>query len=250
MLRSAVILLALMSTSAPATIFEVDDRVAVAPVGELAAIGIVTGGDHMDYGTGFLIGACTVLTARHAAGVVSPVGRFMEFRAKGKRSRGVVIAAGKYHPADQLPRALKEDWLLLRLDKCLGRSVGYLTLSALGPSAMVEAAGYPGDRPITALTIDRQCTVRSIGRGELNHDCATLPGNSGGPILQRDPAGRLVAVGINVAGDNRAVPEPFQARNANVAVETATLLPLICPLLGRDENEGCKRRRSVELAAR
>ena len=64
MFRIALALLVLSSSVSDAAIFDRDDRMAAT----LNPVGIVTGGEHIYYGSGFLIDRCDVLTARHVAG--------------------------------------------------------------------------------------------------------------------------------------------------------------------------------------
>ena len=116
--------------------FDRDDRVAVTrPGADFLPIGMVKGGKGVAYTTGFLVGDCHVLTVKHAAGRVARVaGRRMTFRlpfaGRDGASAGHVVAAGDLDlvaDPDRLDRS--EDWLLLRLDRCLGTRFGSLALA-------------------------------------------------------------------------------------------------------------------------
>lgn len=231
-----------LASSAAAAIFDADDRQTIDPPFPLTSVGVVTGGENIAYGSGFLIDPCTVLSARHVAGdLLDPVGRRLLFTAGRRSSHGRVISAGPYQRFADARRAVHSDWLVIRLDKCLGLTLGYLTLGRLADSVQVETAGYPRDRPLSKITLDKSCVVKFVRNGELYHDCATLPGDSGGPMLQEGRDG-LVAIGINAAGYDWSRSVKFNASEANVAIATADLLETLCPLLAVDSNPGCGKR--------
>ena len=100
-----VVLAALAASAEPsrAAIFDQDDRVAVErrAGSAYAAIGRVIG--HGRAGTGFLVGACHVLTAGHNSGDGRPaIGQTMIFLATQGSSRGTIVAGGAL---DAAPRA-------------------------------------------------------------------------------------------------------------------------------------------------
>jgi tetratricopeptide (TPR) repeat protein len=91
--------------------------------------------------------------------------------------------------------------VLLKLDRCFGDPKeggwGYLRLKPIatrdltrsGETPPVIEIGLPKDRDEAALTEDPGC--RMIGQmyeAGWQHDCMTIPGNSGGPVMERDPA--------------------------------------------------------------
>ena len=221
MFRPALILIALGSASASATIFGVDDRIS-ASSREFAPIGVVTGGEKVVYGSGFLVDACSVLTARHVGGSVEDlVGKRLTFQSGSLASEGRVVAAGPLQAGPSESRSIGKDWMIVRLSRCLGSQIGFLRLSTAAAvfagrhEFKVEAAGFPRDRPIAAgVSIDPNCRVLWVGGGRIAHDCATIAGNSGGPLLARDSAG-WVAIGINAAGSDVEKAVPFRASEAN-----------------------------------
>ena len=228
-------LLAFVPTVADAAIFDRDDRMAAT----LNPVGIVTGGEKVYYGSGFLIDRCNVLTARHVAGnVFIVVGRRLVFRVGRSASRGTVVAAGPFQDILSPSRSIGADWMLVRLDRCLGRKLGFLrVMSALDAYAAERGAGdagFPRDRPmLPGPTVDADCRVLWVGGGRMAHDCATIAGNSGGPILARQGDG-WVAIGINVAGEDRAKPLKFDAAAPNFAVDIGSILSDICVFLDED----------------
>lgn len=230
----ALALIALLATPTSAAIFGIDDRVTAPPLGQMAAIGVVTGGVGVLYGSGFLIDDCNVLTARHVVGdVEQAVGRRLTFRSGAASSDGEVVAAGRYWRVHAIERPIGADWLLLRLDRCLGRQLGHLPLATIArvsienPRIKIEAAGYPRDRVIaTGLTVDPDCAVIWNDGARIAHDCASLPGNSGGPLLIWDGA-RWVAIGIVSAAADRAKAEPFQPAEVNLAVDMNSILAVV-----------------------
>ena len=241
MYRAALALIVLAPATAGAAIFERDDRVTAPPASEFTAIGFVTGGANVYYGSGFLIDACTVMSARHVAGAIEHVmGRRLAFRSGRWSSDGEVIAAGPFSRGPQATREISADWMLIRLNHCIGRKIGFLRLATAEMAFAgkhefkIEDAGFPRDRPITSgLTIDPDCRLLWVGGGRIAHDCATLAGNSGGPLLARDGAG-WVAIGINVAGADRSDVAPFRPSEPNLAIDLEKILPQIYSVISKE----------------
>lgn len=226
-----IVLLPLLAAPLHAAVFGGDDRVHARRDQRLAPIGVVSGGIGVSYGSGFLIDHCTLLSARHVAGPVAEVvGRRLLFRAGRRSSEATVIAAGQYQDSRSPARTTATDWIVLRLDRCLGRSIGFLRLDAIGSATRISAAGFPRDRSRRdGVVVDRECRIVAVGRGEITHDCATLPGNSGGPLL-KGKGGEISAIGINAAGWDRT-GTPFVAHEANVAVALSSIATQICPFV-------------------
>ena len=246
-------LLAFVPAVCRAAIFGYDDRIAAT----FNSVGIVTGGENISYGSGFLVDHCNVLTARHVAGnVLIAVGRRLVFRAGDLASRGTVVAAGPFQDNMSTSRSIGADWMLVRLDRCLGRRLGFLRVTgtadayAAGRAAPASDAGFPRDRPMqSGPTIDAACRVMWVGGGRMAHDCATIAGNSGGPILARQGDG-WVAIGINVAGDDRAQPRKFDAAAPNLAVDIESILSNICAFLdGGPTKSDCTAARQAKSSS-
>lgn len=235
--------MAVAGSEAQAAIFERDDRIGVEQGGAgLRGVGVVSASPTSSYGTAFLIDACHALSARHMVHRAEAIGQrltvqFEPWRASTRANSavGTVVATGG------TPRRrsdVSQDWILLRLDRCLGATLGFLPLSkmplafradrrAIGPD--LKAIGFPHDRAVErGPTIDPLCAVRMISSFGLLHDCATLPGNSGGPLIAWNAAmERYEVMAINVAGHDRATAERFDAEAANMAVSIESILPAI-----------------------
>ncbi len=188
----------MLASAASASVFDVDDQVAERGTPpELGAIGAVTGGSGVGHATGFLISDCEVLTVKHAAGrVSSALGRRLRFAraAKdGRSSKGTVVAEGNLDLiVDWFGRDRRGDWLLLRLDRCLGRESGHVRLSPIpfyrsgfwSPgSPALQSAGFPGRRWRGGITRDPHCRIRASRESLHFNDCAAQPGNSGSPLF-------------------------------------------------------------------
>lgn len=237
------LLLALAAPSLGAT-FDRDDRVAVTrPGAEFLPIGIVKGGKGIAYTTGFLVSDCHVLTVKHAVGRVANVAgwrlRFrLPFAGRDGSSAGSVVAAGNLDlivDPNRLDRS--QDWLLLRLDRCLGKRFGSLSLadrpeqSGSFRTFSLFSAGFPTDRSWRReLTVDPQCRVRGALNRLLVHDCSSLPGNSGSPIFTavwRDgrPSIEVLAMHSTAAVSKRILA--FRGEDGSVATRMADVLPAI-----------------------
>jgi len=244
------------ASTASASIFERDDRISTVeanmPVG-------VIGAGWLAYGSGFLIDKCHVLTARHVIGRGKAIGKRTRFRLEPwtestheNTSNGTVIAAGD---AQTTPADYSNDWALLRLDRCLGARFGYYPVSAegfylFGGTGRVGPAligiGYPRDRGARQLTIDPACEARQRTKFGLRHDCAVIPGGSGGPLVTWNSGrSRHEAVGINVAGFRSRSAVAFSLERANVAVELAPIRETI--ERARFANEGVQARICEDL---
>lgn len=232
----------LHSNPSSASVFSEDDRVTAAgDASDLEAVGVIRETAEGSYGTAFLVAPCYALSAKHIVHHADPIGRNVTLRFKlWQRSDGtnttnaaVVAAGGRAQAAGDL----SQDWLLLRLDRCLGDHLGYFRLSrealqirGAGPiTPKLIAVGYPADRlPALRPTIDPACRVRLITSYGLLHDCATLPGNSGGPLMAWNAQHRRYeVVAINVAGHDRRVPEAFDLDSANAAVSVEPIVAIL-----------------------
>lgn len=181
-----------------ALIFGADDRLTVTttPGSPFSSVGIVYGGSPGVYATAFLIDDCHALTIQHVFGKsASAKGRrtIVAFEVEGPpdswaATRAKVVADGAIEMNGRKGiTAHINDWALLRLSKCLGKTFGHVRLSARipSPSDEIGIAGYPEDRPLSeGLSIDARCHVRAIRSLTILHDCAALPGNSGSPLFR------------------------------------------------------------------
>lgn len=191
------------------------------------AIGLVVHSDNIETeaGTGFLVSPCHVMTAYHVvAGKRKITERDTATFYVGEGDEGPAYSGGRRYAesttarpvvwgnfidgeSDVVAQRVKavqsngwNDWVLLKLDRCLGDAEngwGYLKLDPIatrdltraGETPEAIAIGLPKDKDEEALTEDPSCRI--IGQmyeSGWQHDCLTLPGNSGGPILERKPA--------------------------------------------------------------
>ena len=226
-----VIVLALSAISAGnafAAGFGSDDRVAESrDKGTFyGAIGLVVHqyGMETEAGTGFLVSPCHVITAYHVVAgkaKLTTADKATFYVGEGDQGPGYV-GGKKYaesttaHPlvwgdyldgeSDNLAIRAKamqsngwQDWVLLKLDRCLGdptTGYGYLQLKPVSTRELTRAGetpeaieiGLPKDRDEEALTEDPSCRiVGQMYESGWQHDCITIPGNSGGPILEKAP---------------------------------------------------------------
>ncbi len=192
-------------------------------------------------GTATLVSPCHVLSAYHVAGGGEAVDAgtratfylgegddgpgFDDFDHFALEAQARAIVWGNYRPppsrgdaalpSDRDQQNGWEDWALLKLDTCLGEEkygYGYMRLKAIATrelfrsGARLEARnlGFPVDRDSAELWMDPECRViGQIYSSGWQHDCITLPGNSGGPILirDRDDGGdRIVAINVSHIG--------------------------------------------------
>jgi lipoprotein NlpI/V8-like Glu-specific endopeptidase len=267
----------------------VDDRVSVArekgtPMG---AIGMVLrlDADGAEAGTGFLVSPCHILTAAHVvsgSGGISENQVLLFFAGTGNLGPGDLkadhfgalsparpVAWGDYQELesgtnDERVAAFRanswNDWSLLKLDRCLGDDgFGYLQLGPMstrdftraGGKRAVTAIGMPADRGNEKLTMDPACSLLGqIEAAGWQHDCTTMPGNSGGPVLAaRADAGddwpRVLAITVASVGnaesqDGEMKPQLIDPAAPNyldllaTAVPVSAFLPQIATYLEND----------------
>ncbi|HVT53020.1 MAG TPA: tetratricopeptide repeat protein [Dongiaceae bacterium] len=215
--------------TASAAGFGTDDRVDRHRVkgSVYGAIGLVVHEDGLstEAGTGFLVSPCNVMTAYHVvAGKEKLKTTDTAMFYVGEGHKGPDYPGGKAyeegteaHPiawgnfldgeSDNMSIRVKavqsngwQDWVLLKLDKCLGDPAngwGYLHLKPIatreltrsGATLEATAVGLPKDKNEKTLTEDPSCRiVGQMSESGWQHDCITLPGNSGGPVLERNPS--------------------------------------------------------------
>lgn len=189
-------------------------------------------------GTAFLVSPCHVLTAYHVAaggervdatrtstfyagqGTIGP--DFPDLDRFADSSAAHPVAWGKFaHAGDgsvlERTRSVErngwEDWALLELDTCLGapeHGYGYLKLAPVTTTQIMQgpvrlqarSVGLPGDKSVLSLWEDADCRfVGQIYASGWQHDCMTIPGNSGGPLFVADPVTgeqRVAAISVSV----------------------------------------------------
>lgn len=263
-----------------------DDRISAprAPGSPMGAIGMVLRLDQSGtaLGTGFLVSPCHVLTAAHViagpngisadqvmlfyagSGELGP--EYKEAQSFGALSPARPLVWGEAQDFDSGSTADRreawhkagwDDWALLKLDRCLGdEGYGYLKLLPISTEEFARAggarpatsAGLPADHDNDALTIDPACTMLGqVDSTGWQHDCTTMPGNSGGPIMAAKPESgeawpRVLA--LTVIGKNEHWDElkpliidpkaPDYLLLLPTAVPVSAFLPKIAPFLPPD----------------
>jgi V8-like Glu-specific endopeptidase len=255
---TALLFMLLCSVKAAAAVFGLDDRVAVsvAPGSPFSPIGLVYPASRSHYATGFLVGRCHVLTVKHVVGDDASARNKSLLFSVGPRpikgrwtSKGIVVADGNFRSranSHEPGQGRYRDWLLLRLDRCLGAEFGFLRLGdeQLRIGQLLESAGYPRDRSLIGPTIDPHCAVRAWVGSTVLHDCASRQGSSGGPIFKRVRQGDSDVIEV-VAMHSAGVPDrgvrPFDYAFSSIAIPIRSILPLIAPYL----DEGDRLLRAV-----
>lgn len=163
-------------------------------------------------GSGFLIGPCTALTARHVLATQERGERVTLILPLMRTStKGTVVDAGKGFGG--VPREYdSSDWAVLRLDKCLGKDAGYfpMTSQVTHANQWIEEwgtavlAGYPaGHNWRSGPYVGPSCTIMTDTAERIDSNCYTYPGHSGSPLLQWQKGERgwkLYVVGIVATG--------------------------------------------------
>ena len=244
-------LIAAVATPTHSAIFDRDDRqyVSSAEGSPYSPVGLVTQGLLMrSFTTGFLVDACHVLTSQGVLGYgQAPFGKRLKFETaigtpQHESTKGTVVAAGGFRrnrtSEEQFEKGGR-DWLLLRLDTCIGARLGHVTLKA-GPFSPYEfrdlkSAGFPEHRSRQrGLTIDPSCRViASRGTVWLN-DCATVKGDAGDPIFRISTSRgkpQMEVYAMQSAGYERKKPVPLTAGYENQAVPMSLIASQIAPYL-------------------
>lgn len=263
-----------------------DDRISEAriPGSPMGAIGMVLrlGAEGSALGTGFLVSPCHVLTAAHV--VSEPTGisadqvllfftgtgelgpEYKEARSFATLSPARPLVWGesrdlhKGSTADRREAWQKtgwDDWALLKLDRCLGdEGYGYLKLLPVTTSEFMQAGakkavtsvGLPADHENDMLTVDPACSlVGQVENTGWQHDCTSLPGNSGGPILADkiepgDSWPRVMGIAVIGTHEHNDPMEPLlldpkapdYLGSLPTAVPVSAFLPQIAPYLPPD----------------
>lgn len=174
-------------------------------------VGVVTQPGTKYYATGFLISPCHVLTVNHVVRGPNSSGKnHLRFRIGAKlagtyrTSSGTIVSSGGFIEGEGL-KARHKDWLLLHLERCLGKEAGYLEID-LSPLSItpkpVRIAGFPSGRNTTHPTVETDCRVARFPSIAVRHDCITSYGNSGSPIFSVSVANgvqRLTVHAMHVA---------------------------------------------------
>jgi hypothetical protein len=212
------------------------------------------GGKRVRHATGFMVSDCEVLTVKHAAGrVPTALGRrlyFAQGQRSGRRSSGTVIAEGDLDlVANWFSGDRSGDWLLLRLDQCLGRDIGYVSLSSrpfylsghwAPQKPYLQSAGFPvGRRWRDGITRDPRCRIRAFHNVQQFNDCAAHPGNSGSPLFVIQGSGSTAKVTVFAMQSTSTITgrvEPWRLDRSSVAVAIDHIAPQLAPFLTKADS--------------
>lgn len=155
------------------------------------------------WGTGAIVSPCLVVTAYHvvAGGDKAPDPKDKAAVARFKREYTASVYAGPGEEdgiyevkATPVEWDQKTDKMLLQLppNQCIGLKpdVGWMTIDTEDQEQLtsldVASVGVPGDLDNNYFWTDPSCKIyRSYNAGKhLLHDCITVGGDSGGPIVQ------------------------------------------------------------------
>ena len=141
----------------------------------------------------------------------------------GVHARVARYETGSGYDPQRRAETLTADWAVLTLTEPLPSAIRPLPLSEALPEAgmRVTSGGYGQDR-LYAMTADTDCRILgALARGSfLAHDCRTLRGTSGAPLLSAgsdQESARVVGLNIAVSrvGDREvriAIPAAIIAR--------------------------------------
>jgi hypothetical protein len=195
--------------------------------------------------TGFLVDDCHVLTSQGAMnGKKSPVGSHLRFRSGlgtpyYRSTRGTIVAFGgqteRIRTTESQMEGGARDWLLLRLDQCVGKTLGHVALKT-GPFSPYEfrdlsSASYPRDRgKARGVTIDPSCMLlRTRGPMWVN-DCALARGDAGAPIFRIAVTGathQMVVYAMQSTGHLTNTPVQAASGYENQAIPMSVIAPQI-----------------------
>lgn len=251
---------ALATSPSSAAVFDHDNRFTppteanspFAPIGVVRPLSGLGSWALLRYTTGFLVDECHVLTAQHLLGDdTSPIGKRVRFTGgfttpTRLTSHGTVISAGglenysgydRHKGSDRYEAARAHDWILIKLDQCIGRQLGYARLTPELPAWNVESAGFPNKFFRQPLKLDPSCRIRYRTRLLFLNDCAVEPGNSGSPVFSEVRQGNNVVLevyAIESAGWETTKPCSFSSANANIATPVSQMWKELSEALNLD----------------
>lgn len=257
-----LLLAVLNGTPAFAAIFDTDDRLTpptqqnsvYSPIGVVRPLSGLGSWALLSYATGFLVDECHVLTVQHLLGDdASPLGKRVRFTGgftapTRLTSHGTVIAAGGLenfqgysHKAgnQRYEAARAHDWMLVQLDQCIGKQLGFVRLKPETPEWDVESAGFPNKFFRQPLKLDPSCRIRYRTKLLFLNDCALEPGNSGSPIFSEVRDGNRVVLEVYAmqsAGWMTSTPYRFSWADANVATPVAAMWQEIAQVIRSDND--------------
>ncbi|MDV2999004.1 MAG: hypothetical protein N5P05_000610 [Chroococcopsis gigantea SAG 12.99] len=188
--------------------------------------------------TGALIDENIVLTNSHCVinpktHLLSKVVAFEPNLINGKlqdeNDRAFVTKAyyGTDFRADKFPEP--DDWAVLELDRPLGKKYGTIGWNIVPTSVLVQNPGifsligysgdFPKNNPGETASVNTGCSIVGEVDDVLTHNCDSMPGSSGGPILGIvDDQVRIVAL------NSAYTQNPNNQEAVNFAVKIARIV--------------------------
>lgn len=206
----------------------------------VSAIGLVR--RMLGAGSGALVGRCTVVTSEHVVSrggaLETAVGDAVTFYAGTGTVEGAfaewvraeVVALGPRRTTS----AFSDDWAILRLDRPLGDRYGTIRVGQADASAVrtrpLWSLGFPtegarADDGYRALGSHRNCRAVAGERNAWLTTCASVRGQSGGPVLMPDDAGRPVMIAIMTASRRPPLATREAASGASPTLSVVTAVP-------------------------
>jgi protease YdgD len=93
-----------------------------------------------------------------------------------------------------------EDWAVIRLQQSLPSEYRAIQLAAHmpEPGTVVATGGYSQDRPFV-ITVDRDCRILQNIGALLIHNCRSVPGYSGAPLIESGSgSSSMEIIGVNI----------------------------------------------------
>lgn len=179
------------------------------------------------YASAFLISKCYAVTARRVfEDEPEVIGKWLEFWAGVRGDVSGWTGSRAQVVADGALSSIGEDWILLRLDKCLGKNFGWVKLDRSYPKydAPYVLASYPTDIDYwNGIQVNRRCRIRTMVGALARHDCVLHIGESGSPLFrieERNGRKHLVVVAMMTSSQRppRGIPGQYNRRfNGQVA---------------------------------
>jgi|GEM_PF-2216910 len=193
----------------PSNIFDRDDRILISR-SELPSIGSLHQSASLSkpWGTALLIAPCYIATAYHVVKAIDQkiTGTEVLFYSTILDNEPIKARPVKWGKlVNSSERNFNgEDWAILRLETCSKASPFELEILTNQQAYNLDVYnyGFPEDRILTYISHDSDCT---IGPGPVKddvawgHNCATRPGNSGGPIISSE-SNKVVALTVASRG--------------------------------------------------